>query len=405
MRLGQLLVEAGAITPGELEAALHAQVIWGARLGTALVELGSIDLDTLSNALAAQHHVPAALASHFDRADRSLQLLLSPSHAERFECVPLMRVGKRAIVVASVARLEARAIAILSDELAVDRDRIICAIAPELRIRYALERIYQIARPQRFLRAPGSQNAVPKHVVIAAPALEESPLVEELPAELSAELPAELPAELLAELPDADGIPVHAEQTPSERRRYVHALAPTPRPESERVVSRTATRPLRPDNASERALVLEALRSASDRERVARLMIEAVAHLEPASQAAVLLIVRSDVAVSWTSFRRDGQVLAPIAVPLDQLGLVPSAIRKRKQLRAAHHDLSDVDHALFATLGVEGGEAIVEPLLLVDKVSAVLVVASRGGVGGDVIAEIGAAGAASFTRLMREATA
>lgn len=394
MRLGQLLVEAGAITPGELEAALHAQVMWGARLGTALVELGSIDLDTLSNALAAQHHVPAALASHFDRADRSLQLLLSPSHAERFECVPLMRVGKRAIVVASVARLEARAIAILSDELAVDRDRIICAIAPELRIRYALERVYQIARPQRFLRAPGSHNAVPKHVLIAAPALEESPLIEEMPAELLEE-----------ELPDADGIPIYAEQTPSERRRYVHALVPTARPESERVISRTATRPLRPDNASERALVLEALRGASDRERVARLMIEAVAHLEPASQAAVLLIVRSEVAVSWTSFRRDGQILAPIAVPLDQLGLVPSAIRKRKQLRAAHHDLSDVDHALFATLGVEGGEAIVEPLVLADKVSAVLVVASRGGFGDDVIAEIGAAGAASFMKLMREATA
>ena len=160
MRLGQLLVEAGASTPGELEAALHAQVIWGARLGTALVELGSIDLDTLSNALAAQHHVPAALASHFDRADRSLQLLLSPSHAERFECVPLMRVGKRAIVVASVARLEARAIAILSDELAVDRDRIICAIAPELRIRYALERIYQIARPHLAVAANAQVPAV-----------------------------------------------------------------------------------------------------------------------------------------------------------------------------------------------------------------------------------------------------
>lgn len=384
MRLGQLLVEAGAITPSELDAALHAQVMWGARLGTALVELGSIDLDMLSNALAAQHHVPAALASHFDRADRALQLLLSPNHAERYECVPLMRVGKRAVVVASVAPLEARAIAILADELAVDPERIIFAIAPELRIRYALERVYKIARPQRFLRAPGSPNATPKRIVIAAPALEESPMIEEMP--------------------EDDGIPIHTDPTPSERRRYVPAIVATARPESQLAMARTATRPLRPDSASERAMVLGALRLANDRDKVGRLMIEAVAHLEPASQAAVLLIVRSNIAVSWTSFRRDGQALAPIAVPLDQLGLVPWAIRKRKQLRAAHHELSDVDHALVRTLGVPGGEAIVEPLIMGDKVNAVLVIASRGGVAGDVIAEIAGVGAQSFMRLMRNST-
>ncbi len=386
MRLGELLIEAGAITLDELEAALHAQVMWGARLGTALVELGSIDLDSLSNALAAQHHVPAALSSHFDRADRKLQLLLSPSHAERFECVPLQRVGKRAVVVASVAPLDAKAVAILADELAVDPDRIIFAVAPELRIRYALERVYKIARPQRFLRAPGSPNAVPKQLALETPPLEldESDLI-----------PAGPPP-----IPD-DGIPIHTDPSPSERRRYVPAIVATTR--SEISMARTMTRQPSASDSIDRTSALEAIRAAGDRDKVARLMIEALAHLEPATEGAVLLIIRSDVAVSWTSYRKDGHELPPIAVPLDQLGLVPSVIRKRKQLRAAHYDLSDVDHALVVTLGVQGGEAIVEPLVMADKVAAVLVVASHGGVVGEVVGQIGAAAASSFERLMRAA--
>ena len=386
MRLGELLLQAGAITLDELEAALNAQVMWGARLGTALVELGSIDLDSLSNALAAQHHVPAALANHFDRADRSLQLLLSASLAERFECVPLSRVGKNAVVVAAVSPLDPKAIAILADELGVEPARIIFAVAPELRIRYALERVYKIARPQRFLRAPGSPNAPKKQIALETQPLELDPvdLVED------------------DDLPD-DAIPIHTDPTPSERRSYVPLIATAAR--SEIATSRTKTRTPRAEDSSGKEVALEAIRAAPDREAVARLMIEAVSHLEPATRAAVLLIVRSDVAVSWTFFRKDGRGLDPTAVPLDQLGLVPAVIRKRKQLRAAHYDLSDVDHSLIVTLGVAGGEAIVEPLVLAGKVAAVLFVASHGGVVAEVITEVAAAAVTAFERLMRNAMA
>ena len=257
---------ARAITLDELEAALNAQVMWGARLGIALVELGSIDLDSLSNALAAQHHVPAALANHFDRADRSLQLLLSASLAERFECVPLSRVGKRAVVVAAVSPLDPKAIAILADELGVEPASIIFAVAPELRIRYALERVYKIARPQRFLRAPGSPNAPKKQIALETQPLELDPvdLVED------------------DDLPD-DAIPIHTDPTPSERRSYVPLIATAAR--SEIATSRTKTRTPRAEDSSEKEVALEAIRTAPDREAVARLMIEAVSQLEPATRA------------------------------------------------------------------------------------------------------------------------
>ena len=70
---GELLVAAGLVTPEQVEQALRAQVMWGARLGTNLIELGFVDLDALSTALGRQHALPAALARHFEKADAELQ--------------------------------------------------------------------------------------------------------------------------------------------------------------------------------------------------------------------------------------------------------------------------------------------------------------------------------------------
>src|SRR5665647_1475180 len=129
--------------------------MWGGRVGTNLVELGLVDLDGISRALGRQHTLPAALAGHFQKADRSLQMLLSADLADKFACVPLLRAGKR-IVISSCDPLDDDQLAHVADELAVDPSRIVPSIAAELRMRYQLERVYQIPRDQRFLR---SKNA------------------------------------------------------------------------------------------------------------------------------------------------------------------------------------------------------------------------------------------------------
>src|SRR5512132_2233572 len=98
-RLGELLVAAGLLTAEQVEQALRAQVAWGGRLGTNLVELHLLDLDALSRMLGRQHRMPAALAKHFDKADAALQRLLSADFAERFSCVPLLRMGPEQHVV------------------------------------------------------------------------------------------------------------------------------------------------------------------------------------------------------------------------------------------------------------------------------------------------------------------
>src|SRR5215813_12059812 len=102
-RLGELLVAAGLLTVEQVEQALRAQVVWGGRLGTNLVELHHLELDSLSRMLGRQHHLPAALARHFEKADPELQRLLSPEFAERFSCLPVLRMGpERHVVIASI---------------------------------------------------------------------------------------------------------------------------------------------------------------------------------------------------------------------------------------------------------------------------------------------------------------
>jgi hypothetical protein len=156
-RLGELLVAAGLLTPAQVEQALRAQVLWGGRLGTNLVELHYLELDPLSRVLGRQHHLPAALARHFEKADPVLQARLPPEIAERFSCLPLFRMGPdQHVVIAAAAPLGPRQLAIIAGELAVDVARLVPAVAAELRIRYQLERVYRVRRAARFLRARGA---------------------------------------------------------------------------------------------------------------------------------------------------------------------------------------------------------------------------------------------------------
>ena len=48
-RIGETLVDAGAISPEQLAKALETQVVFGGRLGTNLVELSYMSLDELAD--------------------------------------------------------------------------------------------------------------------------------------------------------------------------------------------------------------------------------------------------------------------------------------------------------------------------------------------------------------------
>ncbi len=376
MRLGEILIAAHVITARQLEEALQAQVMLGARLGTSLVEHGYIDLDSLSNALAHQLRLPAALASHFDRADRVLQRGLSANLAEKYACLPLLRVGKRAAVIASISPLEARPIAIIADELGLEPDRLIQAVAPELRIRYSLEHVYNIPRPQRFLRAPGTARATPVKFV---PSDTEVPILDEPPVR-----------------------PSTATTDSRKQRHYVATLADTAADTSHIELDLDTDVEEIPDDDLPSAVAM--IMAGSDREEVARLAITVTRHLDPFVDAALLMTIRGAVVVGSGTFRRDGEGAPEIALPLDQPSAVAYAVRSKSLVAVGAKDHTALDRRMLSALGIEGGQLVAAPLIIGTRVLATLVVASRRSVKVEVVETIAGAAAGGFARLVRELT-
>jgi hypothetical protein len=59
VKLGDLLLQQGVITPAELEEALKYQAIFGGKLGTNLIELGALNEEDITLALSRKFAVPA----------------------------------------------------------------------------------------------------------------------------------------------------------------------------------------------------------------------------------------------------------------------------------------------------------------------------------------------------------
>ncbi|MBA3391711.1 MAG: hypothetical protein H0T89_03655 [Deltaproteobacteria bacterium] len=501
-RLGELLVAAGTLSAEQVEQALRAQVMWGGRLGTNIIELGYLDLDKLAQALGRQHKLPAALGRHFDRGDAALQRQLSADVAERFGCVPLLYGGRdrTQIIIAALAPLDARATAIIADELAVTPAQIVVSIAAELRIKYHLERVYKIPRGTRFLRSRGktippfpqfdidplafedSQVDMPlptdSGVLVALPRPTTGPLAEPVAAataapledldgdleitgahvNLGARLPARaadaiaadpadaVPAEVAdsgtAPLVDDDMLEIFveedgavpqpvavAESTGRERRRYVRTIDDEPSTDSERETERERQAALGRISirrvtasvtaAAEAALAMveaevavgqtlgeatRAIRRSLDRDRVADLVIETLFRFSMSCEAAIMLVVRGDAAMSWKGFCRSGAPLAEIAIPMDQPGMVPRVVTNNVTARIPSTDLGPIDQLLLVSLGQQAGDLVVVPISIAGQVMCVIAMVTVPDASTSSAESIAAAAGAAFARLMRNAS-
>jgi hypothetical protein len=141
MKLGEILIQLGQITPEQLDAALRAQGLAGGKLGTHLVELGFIGTDQLSLALSRQMGVPAALERHFSRADPAVLATLRASLAVRYLAVPLAasRSGSKQVVTAMAAPLDMLTVDDLSFALGA---RVEPLVAAEIVIARTIRRLY-----------------------------------------------------------------------------------------------------------------------------------------------------------------------------------------------------------------------------------------------------------------------
>jgi hypothetical protein len=141
LRLGELLIQYGKITPKQLEEALARQKIHGGKLGTNLTEMKLISDLELAAFLSHQLQLPAAKPQDFERIPPQVLELIPPEIAGRHKIMPLRCDDKLWVAVSDPRDLSA------IDEISFRTGRPIQAmIAPETWLIAALERYYALPR-------------------------------------------------------------------------------------------------------------------------------------------------------------------------------------------------------------------------------------------------------------------
>lgn len=88
-KLGEILVEGGAVTAEHVDAALAVQARSGERVGAALIALGAAGDDEVARALAIQYGLPAALVRHLDLRDESVAEVVPAALARSLCALPV----------------------------------------------------------------------------------------------------------------------------------------------------------------------------------------------------------------------------------------------------------------------------------------------------------------------------
>ncbi|MBK6847257.1 MAG: GAF domain-containing protein [Proteobacteria bacterium] len=151
-KLGELLLQNGLITAEQLSTALQSQVVNAGRLGSNVVELGFTSVDALSDLLAFQLGVPAVGPADLSAPDPRVLAAIPAAICGKYKLLPFRLLGQT-LHVAMQDPLREDVLEYLRAGLRVE---IKPYVAPQLRLLYFLERYYEIPRPKRFLRQPGS---------------------------------------------------------------------------------------------------------------------------------------------------------------------------------------------------------------------------------------------------------
>jgi hypothetical protein len=163
IKLGELLIQEGQITAGQLEEALKYQVIFGGKLGTNLLEMGFLEEEDIARILSKKLGVPfLESAAHFANIPEEVIALIPRELAVRHQVVPV-KLENRKLSLAMLDPSDLKAI----DELSFRTGFIIRPmVTPEVRLLGALEKYYQVQRTARYIqiirdRPPRSPSAKP----------------------------------------------------------------------------------------------------------------------------------------------------------------------------------------------------------------------------------------------------
>ncbi|OGQ87697.1 MAG: hypothetical protein A2289_24595 [Deltaproteobacteria bacterium RIFOXYA12_FULL_58_15] len=152
LKIGEILVQQGLISVGQLGQALQAQGLHGGRLGTNLVEMGFVSEEQLATTLSRQLNLPYVDHSQVANIPPEVIAQVPRQIAEKYRAVPLKVTGKTLHVCTS----DPNNLAAL-DELGFKLDcPIKIYLATEVALNYALEMYYGVPRERRNLTVSGT---------------------------------------------------------------------------------------------------------------------------------------------------------------------------------------------------------------------------------------------------------
>jgi type IV pilus assembly protein PilB len=150
LRLGDILIEAGKITPAQLEEAIRSSAGAGRPLGEVLRDLGFVNDDDISRALSVQLGIPFLELGEEFRLEKEEVKLLPESVARRFGVFARWKGGEEPVTLVMKDPLDLHALDTIRSLTARD---IVKAVSSEARINEVINRSYtEEAHIERNLR-------------------------------------------------------------------------------------------------------------------------------------------------------------------------------------------------------------------------------------------------------------
>lgn len=409
MKLGEMLLRDGRLSPAQLQTALSLQARDGGRLGTVLFELGFVDLDATTVYLGLELGIPIATGAMLERAKRSAVRLLQANQAFRHKCVPLVVQDRQLIAAVE----DPHDLANLEQITQLTGYRVLPRVAPEVRIYYYVERYYGVPRPLRFVALGdlprGDEGAahqgLPAPPLPGLPPLASQPVAAPGPGLKLHNVPKmarldtnnrfddsealELEAEDLIVTLDADDA-AQAEQAP---------LGSTSRTTTTERVQAVAP-PIEPTSG---AATMAALQTAEDRNQIVGALLGYAAHL---FEGAVLFTVRDQLAFGWKATGNlPGQAhVDHILIPLESPSIFRSAMEDDDGVYAGALAPSSIHSYLFKVLGCSEPPAGAVGIVRIGKRAVNLLYGHRATKLGDAeeteLRTVCAAAASAYARLI-----
>lgn len=355
-KLGEMLVEAGGLSPVQLNEALKSQAVFGGRLGTNLIEMGYLGENDLAGFLSRKLGLPCVASEQLMSVPPDVIRLVQKELAEKYHIIPLGREKKRL----SLAMLDPSDLSLMDEISFVTGYFIIPIIAPELRMVLALEKHYGIKPDMRFVQA--AEKIMERLSLHKEERKEDKVRRETGPVAL----PPRQEMEEIIEAHDEDVTP-----EPSTRVEPL-IVEPVAIDQDKADIAKPAPVSAKPAGVSAETLA-EKLAEAKGREEIADIL---TAHLAGEFSRVVLFMIKGTVAEGWRAIYNNSAIagIKELQISLEAPSVLKSVTDGKSYYLGAISDTPENSRLLAGMGGNTPSTALLVPLMLMGRTVAIVYV-------------------------------